>query len=285
MAPMLLTESDLTVDNMAFLSAGAGTAAGTFSYSIDPRFQGGYKLQIDTNGDGVFTDPADRTIQLGADGSGSYEYDFDGLDGLGSRISDCTVMNSRILFDVAGEVHILQQDVEGRSPGIELVRTNGSGAPNDVIRWNDTNLSTAGRVNVTPQLDGRAGVASTGGVHGWPYAVNSWGDVRTMDDWAETSLNVTTGELAVGGQCLTVSKTSDATADTRPGDTVNYVVTATNTGSQDFTIATPAAVTDDLTSVLENGRYNDDAVADRTGTLGFATPKLSWTGALASGRA
>lgn len=283
-APTLITEADLEVDDMAFTPGAPGTAAGTFTFSIDPRFQGGYKLQIDTNGDGVFTDPTDRSIQLGADGSGSYEYDFDGLDGLGDPVADCALMNARILFDMAGEIHILQQDVEGRNPGIELVRTNGSGSPDDIIRWNDTNLSAEGRANVTPQLDGRAGVASTGGVHGWPYAVNSWGDARTMDDWAVTALNVTTGEIALGGRCLTVTKTSDATADTRPGDTVNYTVTATNAGSEDYTDAQPATLTDDLTDVLTNATYGDDAIADQPGTITFATPKLNWTGALAAGQ-
>ncbi|KQQ65333.1 DUF11 domain-containing protein [Microbacterium sp. Leaf320] len=281
-APTLLTEDDLTVTDMAFQPAGPTATAGSFTYSITDRFQGGYKLQIDADGDGSFDEAVDRTIQLGADGTGTYSYDFDGLDGQGTPISDCTTINARILFDAAGEVHLLQQDVEGRSGGIQLTRTNGTGAPDSVIRWNDTNLTTAGRVNVTPELDGRAGVDSTGGIHGWPYAVNSWGDSRTIDDWAETSLFYPTGAIALPGQCLTITKTSD-TPDARVGDALTYTVTATNDGDTAYTTGTPATVTDDLTQALTNATYNDDVTADRAGTLTTTDGKVTWAGALDPG--
>ncbi len=82
---------------------------------------------------------------------------------------------------------------------------------------------------------------------------------------------------------LRLAKTSDATADTRPGDVVRYTVTATNAETTDFTDAYPAAVVDDLTGVLDDGTYGEDATADRSGDLGYRAPRLTWTGPLAAG--
>ncbi|MGN7966050.1 DUF6923 family protein [Microbacterium sp. 22179] len=82
---------------------------------------------------------------------------------------------------------------------------------------------------------------------------------------------------------LSVEKTSDATADSRPGDVVTYTVTATNTGAGDYTIDNPAVVFDDLAGVLDDAEYNTDAVASAPGTLGYQEPLISWSGALAVG--
>lgn len=82
---------------------------------------------------------------------------------------------------------------------------------------------------------------------------------------------------------LAIEKISDATADTRPGDTVTYTVRATNTGTTPFTTQYPAVVVDDLAGVLDDADYADDASADRAGTVSYASPLLSWTGALAVG--
>ncbi len=82
---------------------------------------------------------------------------------------------------------------------------------------------------------------------------------------------------------LTIQKTSDATADTRPGDVVTYTVTATNTGAGAFTASNPARIYDDLSGVLDDAAYNADASASRPGTIGYTAPRLSWSGALAAG--
>ena len=64
---------------------------------------------------------------------------------------------------------------------------------------------------------------------------------------------------------LELTKTSDATADSRPGDTVTYTVTAENTGDGAFTAADPAVIIDDLTGVLDDGTYQGDAAATIAG--------------------
>ncbi|GGU43699.1 DUF11 domain-containing protein [Nocardioides albus] len=80
---------------------------------------------------------------------------------------------------------------------------------------------------------------------------------------------------------LEIAKTVDAT-DIVPGDTVTYTVTVENTGQAPYTADDPARFTDDLTQVLDDATYNDDAAAD-IGEVSYAEPELSWSGALAPG--
>lgn len=281
--PPVLTAADLAVDDLTFTPGASNSANGTFDYSITTRFVGSYSIQVDTNGNGSYTDDVDRSIRLGADGSGEYSYDFDGLDGLGNVIEDCTLMNARIYYDRVGELHVLQNDVEGRTGGIEITRVNGAGAPDATIYWDDTALAQD-RVNTTSQLDGTAGIDSTGGVHGWGFATDSWGDRRTMDDWAYNPINLGAGEIAFGGRCLDIEKTSDATIDSRVGDTVTYSVSATNTGDTAFTAEQPAVFSDDLSGVLDDATFNNNATADLGEAPVYTEPRLVWTGALEPGQ-
>jgi uncharacterized repeat protein (TIGR01451 family) len=88
---------------------------------------------------------------------------------------------------------------------------------------------------------------------------------------------------------LDVEKTSDMTVDSRPGDTIEYTVTATNVGTGDYTARNPAVVLDSLAAVLDDADYDGNAAAvisDGSGTSApvFIAPSfLSWAGALAAG--
>jgi len=82
---------------------------------------------------------------------------------------------------------------------------------------------------------------------------------------------------------LEITKSSDVTPDARPGDTVTYTITARNAGSADYTDENPAVVFDDLSAVLDDASFNDDAAANRAGALTYEAPLLSWTGALPAG--
>ncbi|MFB7796895.1 GEVED domain-containing protein [Isoptericola sp. NPDC056134] len=85
-------------------------------------------------------------------------------------------------------------------------------------------------------------------------------------------------------RALHLEKTSDGTAGARPGDTLTYTVTATNTGQVAYTDDDPATFDDDLTEVLDDATWDDAATAD-VGAVSYAEPVLTWTGPLAPGEA
>ncbi|CCH30118.1 DUF11 domain-containing protein [Actinosynnema sp. NPDC047251] len=76
-------------------------------------------------------------------------------------------------------------------------------------------------------------------------------------------------------------KKASAPADPKPGSTITYTVTATNDGTAPWTGAT---FTDDLTGVLDDAAYNNDATAS-SGAVGYdaAGRKLTWTGDVPAG--
>jgi len=78
---------------------------------------------------------------------------------------------------------------------------------------------------------------------------------------------------------FTISKSASTTVLV-PGATITYTIAVRNTGRVDYTITNPASFTDDLTDVLDDATYNNDA----TGGATFATPVVSWIGALAQGQ-
>ncbi|MFE4588801.1 DUF7927 domain-containing protein [Streptomyces laurentii] len=95
---------------------------------------------------------------------------------------------------------------------------------------------------------------------------------------ATTGTCTTDVPVTVPTRGFTVAKTvSPRTAE--PGDTVTYTVAVTNTGSTAFTDADPATFTDDLSDVLDDATYNNDA----TGGATVSGNTLSWSGPLAVG--
>ncbi|MGK3951766.1 hypothetical protein ACLKM7_05495 [Microbacterium sp. I2] len=78
------------------------------------------------------------------------------------------------------------------------------------------------------------------------------------------------------------AKTADPASGTtvRAGDTVTYTVTVTQRGEG---AVTDAIVTDDLSGVLDDATWNDDAAAT-SGTVARAGSTLTWTGDLSVGQ-
>lgn len=84
---------------------------------------------------------------------------------------------------------------------------------------------------------------------------------------------------------LTISKSSDATASTKPGDTVTYTVSATNTGTDDYTEAKPAIVIDDLSDVLDDADFSGDVevTGGAESDVTYDEPRIRWSGPLDEG--
>ena len=77
---------------------------------------------------------------------------------------------------------------------------------------------------------------------------------------------------------LILAKTADTTAIVA-GGTVRYTISATNTGAADYP---NASLTDSLAAVLDDGVYDQNAVASR-GSLSYANSALGWSGSLPIG--
>jgi fimbrial isopeptide formation D2 family protein/uncharacterized repeat protein (TIGR01451 family) len=85
-------------------------------------------------------------------------------------------------------------------------------------------------------------------------------------------------------QCMLHFTKAAVPSPAKPGDTVTYTITATNTGTQDYVAADPATFSDDITDVLADSTFNNDATAT-AGTASYdgTTNVLSWSGPLAAG--
>ena len=77
---------------------------------------------------------------------------------------------------------------------------------------------------------------------------------------------------------LTITKTASVATAT-PGSTVDYTITADNTGQTSYT---GASITDSLAGVLDDAAYKNDGSAT-IGTVSYTSPVLTWTGDLNPG--
>ncbi|WP_157557216.1 DUF11 domain-containing protein [Isoptericola dokdonensis] len=82
---------------------------------------------------------------------------------------------------------------------------------------------------------------------------------------------------------LTILKSATPDQDLVPGEQIVYTVTVTNSGEVDYPTGAPATVTDDLSAVVDDATYGDDASADVGTVDDSALPTLTWSGALAVG--
>ncbi|WP_157802647.1 DUF7927 domain-containing protein [Sediminihabitans luteus] len=83
-------------------------------------------------------------------------------------------------------------------------------------------------------------------------------------------------------RALEIVKTSDPTDAVVVGEVVTYTVTVTNTGGFAYVDPDLATFEDDLSEVLDDAQYGNDAAAS-TGAVVYDEPFLSWSGELAPG--
>lgn len=285
---LIADQVEPTVSRLEFARSDAqlGARAGTVSIAAT-EYEGNVSLLIDTDGDGTFDGPSDRTetvalVDPGNSGVASAEYAFDGLDARGEVIPDSTPVAFRVAITRYAEVHFTLSDVEILEGGIEITRLNGPAAGRDRLFWNDTPLTDeawdgqanqkCGSVPTPLETDAANGVPSAGGVHGWnaegcdningsaAYPGGPWGNNRHLDHWAYVDVaddDAVTRTIAVPG----VEITKAASASSEPleaGGTVDYTVTARAVPyAHEAELSEPQThwggrVSDDLTGVLDD---------------------------------
>ena len=121
--------------------------------------------------------------------------------------------------------------------------------------------------------------ASTGVVSGTPTTAGTASFTAKVTDAKGKTATFATS-ITILSSMLTIA-VSASTATVAPGGTVTYTITATNSGQATLT---GASFTDPLTGVLDDAAYNNDAHAS-TGTVGYTSPALTWTGDLTPGQA
>ncbi|WP_162239087.1 beta strand repeat-containing protein [Agreia sp. Leaf335] len=156
--------------------------------------------------------------------------------------------------------------------------------------------------DATYQNDATGGATVTGNTLNWSGAL-AVGETRTITYSVVANtpgqgnhiLNNAVSPTGVGGTCATtggcttstpvqalrITKTADRT-QVVPGQQITYTVTVQNVGAVDYTTASPATFSDDLTAVLDDATWSDNATAS-SGTVTYTQPTLSWSGAIASG--
>ncbi|WP_370582692.1 GEVED domain-containing protein [Plantibacter sp. VKM Ac-2885] len=161
----------------------------------------------------------------------------------------------------------------------------------DDASWNDDATATAGALSFTSPTLSWSGPVAAGETVTVTYSVtvNDPPSGDSQIDNAVTSTtpgnNCPTGNtdpaciVQIPSGSYTVQKAA-STDVVNPGDIVTYTVTVTNTGEQAYTETDPASFSDDLTAVLDDATYNDDASAGAT----VSGNTLAWSGALPVGQ-
>lgn len=103
-----------TVTNLAFDRTAATAYPGTITGDLTGQ-SGLLDAYIDTDNDGVFTGAADVKLSKSFP-TGSFSFDWDGLDGNGLPVAATADINIRVAKATEGEIHFLAGDVEGRGP-------------------------------------------------------------------------------------------------------------------------------------------------------------------------
>jgi LPXTG-motif cell wall-anchored protein len=103
------------------------------------------------------------------------------------------------------------------------------------------------------------------------------GDGPNLPDGCPSAAGCTSSIPVVA---YTVAKVASPGAVNTLTGKVTYVITVENTGAVALAGPTAFEVVDDLSGVLDDAVYNDDAVAT-AGTASYVAPTLTWTGPLA----
>lgn len=235
-----------SVTNIAFIGtegtpgkAGTSPLGGNFTFNSTGG--GTYTIIIDVNKNGSYTDAIDRKL-TGSANNGSNSIYWDGLDGQGNKVPADTVSGYKAGITInttAGEVHFPFIDVERNVNGILLTRLNGLSAPDNVMYWDDSQITVLG----TPSnpIKNITGINSLVNGHKWGTATTNpqddqdFGNNKGIDTWADIPIPpvVTSVSFKVYEADLQIESIKPVAGCT--GQPITYAVAVKNNGPDDVT--------------------------------------------------
>lgn len=211
-----------------------------------------------------------------------------------------TARRSGIAFGVQTAKLTLDKNVVARVAPSDSFDTSITSPENSVLASASTgtaSTSTTGSTVILPSPDGGpftlAEAASSGSTSLAEYS-QSWACVnrKTGSSTALPAANSGTSATVIPAVAddivctisntpiphYTVVKEVDEKQSAVPGQKVTYTVTVSNKTGLPYTAENPASFTDDMSDVLDDATYNNDASNGAT----FSGSTLSWSGALAA---
>lgn len=267
--PIVPTLSNFTFTGTEGTPNQSGTAPLGGNFTFNSTTAGAYRISLDVNQNGIFTDVIDRLL-TGSAVIGNNTVAWDALDGEGNPVpGGTTFLPGSIHIELfSGEVHFPLLDVERNPTGIIVTRINGPGAPNNVLYWDDTNIPDIGTPSSPKRnLDGQS--SATNG-HIWNL---NFGNDNGMDSWSYISspplLNTVT--LTVGQADLEVVRITPPSSAICPGTQVSYQVEVRNNGPSAITNAPfnfniPVSFSGvNVTNVVTNGMVTLSGISNTPG--------------------
>jgi uncharacterized repeat protein (TIGR01451 family) len=161
--------------------------------------------------------------------------------------------------------------------------TNGSTTITEAVPPNTSYTGPASeRWSITGATATRSLSAPAGGSASAAFTVTVDNPLQIGTTEITNSASVSVGSCACTASASVPAYAASITASTsraHPGDTVTYTVLVRNNGSVDYTEGNPAVVTDDLSGLSDDARYNNDA--NRDGQL--SGDVVTWRLALPAG--
>ncbi|NCC37722.1 MAG: DUF11 domain-containing protein, partial [Chloroflexia bacterium] len=284
--------------------AGTNPLTGTFSFDAPADLT--YEIVIDTNRNGVFTDPEDRILS-GLTTAPRTSVPWDGLDQLGQRVEAGTVPFRAQVRLVGGEIHFPFIDAESNPNGMIIERVRPTPQPGDpdpfTIYYNDAyNYTGTGDYDFSPcaledtpappasagisdpTCYGRSlspglgrnalgGVSSENGAHAWDWVgpdkpENGFGDRRVIDTWTffPSDFVELVGGVLLAEADLSIEKSHEPTV-LYAGGPITYTVTVRNPGPSP---SIGAPVRDEVPPEITNVSWTCALIAG-TGACGQAS--------------
>ena len=170
------------------------------------------------------------------------------------------------------------------------VTDNLSGDLADGVYQHNASTTSGSTSYHQPDLVWTTGTLAPGATVSMTYSVvadaSDNGPRRLIDAVTAPNSNCLTGaesgcNVELGSPSWVVTKREN-TEDVEPGNHIDYIITAHNTGTVDFTGVREAGLEDDMSDIVKDTVYDADATAS-SGTITVDKPFVRWRGDLPAG--